>query len=346
MKILICTGIFPPQLGGPAKYAKNLADVWKAGGNTVAVKTYTVEHSLPTGIRHLYYFFKIIPAVLKADVVFALDTFSVGFPAVLATRIFGKPIVIRTGGDFLWEGYVERTGNLVLLKDFYTTTRSAWSRKEKIIFSLTKFALKSATEVVFSTVWQRDIFTRAYSLSEQKTSIVENYYGPKIESNASANMSTEQNIQSATQEKVFLAGVRQLKWKNVPILARVFEGVPAILDTRAYAPAEYAERMKNCYAAILVSLGDISPNMILEAIQCNKPFILTKENGLMERVKDIGIFVDPKSEKDIREKVVWLLDEDNYRDQVRKVSAFTFTHTWEEIAREFVEIFRKYTKQP
>ena len=31
MKILIATGIYPPELGGPAEYAKNLEYIWKKG---------------------------------------------------------------------------------------------------------------------------------------------------------------------------------------------------------------------------------------------------------------------------------------------------------------------------
>src|SRR5436309_2301876 len=109
MKILIATGIYLPKIGGPAQYAKNLERVFTDLGHSVTVLTFGLEDNLPTGVRHLFFFFKILPKVFSADIICALDTFSVGLPAVLASQISGKKCVIRTGGDFLWEQYVERT---------------------------------------------------------------------------------------------------------------------------------------------------------------------------------------------------------------------------------------------
>jgi glycosyltransferase involved in cell wall biosynthesis len=90
----------------------------------------------------------------------------------------------------------------------------------------------------------------------------------------------------------------------------------------------------------LVSLADISPNTILDALRCNKPFILTKENGL-DRLKDIAILVDPKNEDEIKEKILWLSDKENYLSQKKKIESFSFTHSWEEMANEFINLFKK-----
>jgi len=142
MKILISTGIYPPKIGGPAQYAKNLKEAFEKRGNIVSVQTYGVEEKLPTGLRHLFFFFKVIPDVLKSDEVFILDTFSVGLPTVLVCRIFGKKRIIRTGGDFLWEQYVERTGKKVLLSNFYDTEKTNFSRKEKISQKISLLSLQ------------------------------------------------------------------------------------------------------------------------------------------------------------------------------------------------------------
>lgn len=312
MNILIATGIYPPRVGGPAQYAKNLENVWKKEGHAVNVATYDREYSLPTGIRHIYYMLRILPKVIDADFVLALDTFSVGLPAAIACKVLGVPLLIRTGGDFLWEGYVERTKKRILLRDFYT--QNDLNLKEKIIFFLTRFTLKSARKVIFSTEWQRDIWS-AYQIDQQKTSIVENFYGPKI--------------QTETKNKDFLGTTRPLVWKNLDMLP---EGV----ITRAMTYEEMMQTMSDCYAVILVSLGDISPNMILDAIARNKPFILTRENGITPRVKECALLVDPLDPKDIAEKMNWLLDEKNYVEQKKKVEEFRFTHSWEEIANEII----------
>ena len=118
MKIALFTGIYPPEIGGPAEYAKNLVDVWNAGGYDVLVKVFSKFNKFPTGLRHLLYFFYILPSVISSDYILILDTFSCALPAVLAGLLFDKKMLLRTGGDFLWEAYVERTGDLVLLRDF------------------------------------------------------------------------------------------------------------------------------------------------------------------------------------------------------------------------------------
>ena len=79
-------------------------------------------------------------------------------------------------------------------------------------------------------------------------------------------------------------------------------------------------------------------NLILDAIRYNKPFILTKETGLYDRVKDCAVFVDPENVTDIAEKIRWLSVSENYEMQKRKVEAFPFTHTWEQIAEEFLSL--------
>lgn len=333
MKILITTGIYPPKIGGPAQYAKNLKNEFERLGHKVKVQTFTIEDRLPTGLRHLIFLLKIIPAILWAEKVVALDTFSVGLPSVLAARIFGKIVVIRTGGDFLWEQYVERTKKKILLREFYKTEAKYFTIKEKIIFSLTGWTLRNATKIIFSTDWQRQIFILPYKIEPNKTLIVENFYGPK-----------ESDLEP--KEIDFVASSRKLVWKNLDLLKTIFSRISdqkpetkLFLDNLPYD--KFMEKMASCFAVVLVSLGDISPNMIMDAIRLNRPFICTKEIGIYDRVKDAGVFVDPQNEQEIEQAVKYLLTEEGYREAKRRVSSFNFIHTWQDIASEFIEILKK-----
>jgi len=336
MRILITTGIYPPKIGGPAQYAKNLKETFEKMGHLVGIKTFSIENYLPSGIRHLYFLIKIIPAVLKARVIFILDTFSVGLPSVLVSKIFGKKCVIRTGGDFLWEQYIERTKKKVFLINFYQTEINNLSFKEKIIFKLTKWTLFNSSKVIFSTIWQRDIFIKGYGLSLEKTKIVENYYGQK-------------ESDDEFYSKEFVASARNLVWKNFDILDTVFNKIklksPEVALFKDNLPyMQFIEKMKNCFAVILVSLGDISPNMILDAIRLNRPFICTREVGIYDRIKDAGTFVDPLNEKEIEDAVLDLLTEEGYKKSKERVKNFNFVHTWEQIAYKFLEVSNNLNK--
>ena len=332
-KILIATGIYPPKIGGPAQYAKNLKEAFGEIGHIAMIKTYGLEGKLPTGIRHLFFFLKIIPSVLKSDAVFALDTFSVGLPAVFACKIFGRKCIIRTGGDFLWEQYLERTKRKILLRNFYNTETRNFSLKDKIIFRLTKWTINNASKIIFSTKWQRDIFIEAYKLSSEKTSIVENYYGEK-----------ESDLDY--ESKTFIASARNLTLKNNDILSKIFEKVkicnPEVSLFIGNLPfGEFVKRMAKSYAVVCASIGEVSPNMILDAIRLNKPFICTKEVGIYDRIKDAGIFIDPLNEIEIERAILNLLAEDGYNKAKEKVKNFNFVHNWQQIAEEFLAESKK-----
>lgn len=332
-RILITTGIYPPKIGGPAQYAKNLAQAFSHLGYQVRVKSWRKEYYLPWGIRHLFFFLKTLPAMRWAEFCIALDTFSVGWPTVAAGRLFGKRVIIRTGGDFLWEQYVERTGRKVLLRKFYKTERNRFSWKEEIIFRFTRWTLRHAWVLVFSTGWQRRIWQEPYEIDFTKTSIIENYYGKKIPS-------------CRPQSKVFIGATRLLKWKNLDNLRRAFLAAwsrdpSLILDLRQTPHEGFLERMRHCYAVILTSLGDISPNMVLDALRCNRPVILTGETGLREKLKRVALFVNPLDEHDITEKILFLSRPENYELYCRKVEQFNFLHGWEDIAKEFLALNRR-----
>ncbi len=338
MKILIATGIYPPDIGGPAQYARNLYDTWKRQGHEVKVAAYRWERAFPPFVRHLLYFSKILRKGWNADLILVLDTWSAAVPTMIACMVMRKKYVLRTGGDFLWESYVERTGDLVLFKDFYVTKMDKFSLKEKIVFILGGKVLRHARTIIFSTKWQQEIFTKTYRLDPQKQTVIENYCRNRETFNE-------------PEGRFFVAGTRHLKWKNAELLKEAFTEAQTDVIKRGFEPIEldcgkavydsFVEKIRHSYAVILVSLGDISPNMIYDAIGTGTPFIVTTETGIISRIKDAAVFVDPLNKKDIVDKIVWIADPKNRAIQVKKVQSISFVHTWEQIANEIVAVWNK-----
>ncbi|MEA2715114.1 MAG: hypothetical protein QOG91_142 [Candidatus Parcubacteria bacterium] len=338
MRILIASGIYPPDIGGPAQYARNLFETWKAAGHDVKVAAYRWERAFPPLVRHFLYFLKIVRKGFKADLILVLDTWSAAVPTMYACSLLGKKYITRTGGDFLWESYVERTGDLVLFKDFYRTRLNRLSAKEKMVFKLGGASMRRAAAVIFSTEWQRKIFIPVYKLDGRRTFIVENFCGAREEP-------------AEPENRAFVAGTRTLKWKNVDVLKMSFElarqkakalGLPDIeLDCGKAVYDSFVAKVRQSYAVVLVSLGDISPNMIFDAIRVGTPFILTRETGIGERVKTCAIFVDPEDPNDISEKIVWLSDAKNRSLLADKVRRFGWVHTWSEIGDEILRISKR-----
>lgn len=329
MKLLIATPLYPPDIGGPTIYAQNLKKAFSKQNYPTTVCAYGKERALPSGFRHLWFLGKLISKLFGVDVIIALDTFSVAGPAILAKLILRKKIIIRIGGDFLWEEYIERTGQLIKLADFYNEKRQ-FSIKEKLIFNLTKFILKHSDALVFNTTWQKNIWDQPYNLNKDKSFVVTNYYGPK-------------NQAISPKSKNFIWSARSRKLKNGQLLKEAFTEATLvdkslILDDGQYSHDELLLKIKSAYALILPSVTDISPNFILEGIRYNKPFILTKETGLYEQLKDVGLFVDPLDSLDIKNKILLLSNRQEYEKYSQKVSQFNYIQTWDDIANKFLAI--------
>jgi glycosyltransferase involved in cell wall biosynthesis len=331
MRILIATGVYPPDHGGPAIYAKNLKEEFEKLGHVVTVRTYRTERRLPTGIRHLFYLVKTAPAFLRSDMAIVLDTFSVGLPVAFLQKLAPRCVLLRTGGDFLWEMYVERTREKILLSEFYTKPR-ALTFKERVISEATRFTLQAVSRVVFSTEYQRHIWKDTYDIPPEKTAIIENRFEP----------ATTRHVPKG---KAFVyAAARELVWKNADVAKEAFalaqKQIPGItLELLFDVPREEAlHKLENAYAVLLTSLGDISPNYVLRALSFGTPVILTSENGLRERLGDAALYVDSLDKEAIAEAIVRMCDPKVYAEQTARVASLSHVHTYADIAQEFLAL--------
>lgn len=332
MKVLFATGIYPPQVGGSSYYAHSLNKELKKLGVETRVATYGCFLKLPPIVRHFAYLCKLIIFGFGCDVILGFDSVSAGFPAVIAGKILQKKVVLRLGGDFLWEQYVERTKKKILLSQFYKQNRS-YTRKEKLIFSITNYIVQNSDVIVFSTPWLRDIFSEAYDLKIDKTVIIEN----AIEVAQRGVLPLKKN---------YIWAGRPIFLKNTDSLKKAFSDAEKIdpsihLELFEKLPREeLMEKIKRCYAVIYPSISEVSPNLALEALAFGKPSIITKDTGYAELLRDVSLFVNPLDEGDITEKILYLSKEKNYQELSSKAQAFSHTHSYVEIADEYLKLFK------
>lgn len=332
MKVLFAAGIYPPQVGGSSYYAHSLNKELKKLGVETHVVTYGYFLKLPPVVRHLVYLSKLIIHGFGCDVILGFDSVSAGFPAVIAGKILQKKVVLRLGGDFLWEQYVERTKKKILLSQFYKQNRFC-TRKEKLIFSITNYVVQNSDVIVFSTPWLRDVFVEAYQLKIERTQVIEN----AIEATNSGVPSVEKN---------YIWAGRPIFLKNIETLKSAFREAkkvdPSIrLDMFEKIPHnELMGKLKNCYAVIYPSISEVSPNLVLEALSFGKPSIVTRDTGYVNFLHDVALLVDPLNEEDIIAKILFLSEEKNYQDISLKAQTFKHTHTYAEIADEYFKLFK------
>jgi len=304
MRILITTGLSKNDVGGPAQYAGNLkAEFEKIGHKVMVAKYGSIERSIIALWRQ----------IIWADFILALDTFSVGFPSVLWAKVFRKKIIVRVGGDFLWSVYVNRTRKSLTLPGFYENMPKL-NAKERIIFALSKWAIRNASYLAFNTEWQRKIWRDFYKLSESKIGVVRNF----IPESQAGVMSSRQN---------FLWAGRLIPEKNTEMLKRL--GIEIVTGE---SHEKVLERIRNCYAVVSLAFTDVCPNFIIEGISSGKPFIMTKYTGLNELFPKSGIFVEPRNEEEVREAMRNL-----NKIQVEEIKSYS----WGEMAQEYLDIWKK-----
>lgn len=133
-KILIATGIYPPDFRGPATILEALPGELRARGFEVKIVTYSdiagsqqerekdgvwrVQRGQAGWLRYARYFWLMWRLVAWADVVYATDIYSVGYFACLFKKIFGKKYIVRFAGDSAWEISLNRGWTQDYIVDF------------------------------------------------------------------------------------------------------------------------------------------------------------------------------------------------------------------------------------
>ncbi|NBO70061.1 MAG: glycosyltransferase family 1 protein [Bacteroidetes bacterium] len=147
MNFLLITGIFPPDIGGPAVYVPKLADTLARKGHEVQVitlgqgnseenfqnfKVHKIDRSLFKPLRIFLTIWKIRKEISNSDLIFANGLFIETSIANLFSR---KRSVYKIVGDPIWEKYRNRTKSKITLDEYQSTTKHWKSFFQRIIFN-------------------------------------------------------------------------------------------------------------------------------------------------------------------------------------------------------------------
>jgi glycosyltransferase involved in cell wall biosynthesis len=356
-KILIATPLYPPDIGGPATYSRCIKDEFEKHNLSVEIVSFDAVRHLPSGIRHLVYLYNILRKSSGSQMILALDAFSVGLPATIASKILRKKIVVRLGGDFLWEQAVEQRKYYGTLSAFYADKHI--KKSFFLLRALIQYVVNHSDLIVFSTKFQKDIYQKHYNLSPSRITIIEN----ALEKNYITNIQNK----STSNNYIFYAG-RLIVLKNLEILISVFAD-PAFNEMRlilagkgpeeaqlrtlikqlkldahveiitAYSSSEIAQHISDSLFCVLPSLSDVSPNFALECISQKKAIILTSQTGLRDYFPQL-VFIDPMSSDDLKEKMILMLNADYRNDYELHMTALS-SRSWDVVAKEFIVEFNK-----
>jgi len=370
MKIVIASGIFLPELGGPATYAAKISEEFIKLGHQVKIVTYSdqSEYDFDSSLKYTVLrvkrthkianylnYFKTLSKVAKdADRIYSFDHFSAGIPAALFSIVYKKKFYIRVGGDFIWERYLDYNDSDITLHDFYKNNLHLRSENKR--FKIISWVFKKATGIVFTTQFQLKIFRQYYDLSPDKLFVVNNpitkdidikrksfnkeiiMAGRFIHKNNILNLiKAFKNINDKSY-KLVLIGEGAIKDKMENLIKELNLSDSVSVEGKL-SREELAKRMSNAYLAIWPSLTDISPNSLLEALSVNVPVISSSEIGF-DWLKDKIKTFDPRSIDDITKTINSLLDEKSYQDYQNKIASINYEYTYAQAANDTLNIFR------
>ena len=324
MKIVVVSGIWPPEVGGPASHAPALAEALLAAGHTVEVVTTAdrtpaprpyplrwVARGRPAPLRHLAVVREVRRAARGADRVYATTMVR---RAALGAALARRPLVVKLVADEAYERE-RRAGRFAGTLEQFQTERGG--PRVRFLRATRTTALRRACRVLVPSAYLRAIALR-WGLDPARTAVVPNP-APEVPVHP-----TRDEARAALGIEGFALGVagrltaQKALEDTLAALARV-PGVAllvlgdgperAALERRA-ADVGVADRVRflgagtrddviSLFRAVDVALVTSSwenlPHTLMEALAAGTPVIATHVGGIPEVLRDgeNGLLIPP-----------------------------------------------------
>ncbi len=195
-RILIVTGIYPPDIGGPASYARTLAHKLSEDHDVKiitysSVRKHEQDKNYPFTVKRIwkknFWFFKhavfglkVFFACKTSDIVYSLSSLSGAIPSLVGARFFNPALVgksgvkkkffIRIAGDYAWQVAIEKNKSSLLIDDFQKSKKTGWIG---FLHKIQVRACKSADEVIVPSEYLAGI-VRGWGISGDKIKVIYN----------------------------------------------------------------------------------------------------------------------------------------------------------------------------
>tara|TARA_B100002003_G_scaffold250711_1_gene291133 strand:- start:497 stop:2779 length:2283 start_codon:yes stop_codon:yes gene_type:complete len=366
--VLIATGLFPPDIGGPATYSKLLLDELPKEGFNITIASFGEVRHLPKFIRHIFYFFKVLNRGKNADIIFAQDPVSVGFPAVLASKVLSKKFILKIVGDYAWEQYQVENNKFISIEEFQT---GSFGFKAGIRRKVERWVAKSAEKIIVPSLYLKKIISM-WGVSEDNIYVIHNglkkiaYQGDKkvlrtlLQFDGKLIISIGRIISLKRFDALIEAMPALLKqFPNIKlmivgsgpeeaVLNRLIQelGLEKHISLSGSLPKDVL--FKYIHASDLLVLNSIHetfPHQLLEAMSIGTPVVATSVGGIPEIVENNkeGLLVKSGNEKELKKAIIKILTDENLslrltKEAKKKADNFSLDNVISETANTLLTI--------
>jgi glycosyltransferase involved in cell wall biosynthesis len=347
-KILLATPIYPPEIGGPATYTKELSQrlhdkydltiltYGEEGKSPVfpGTKLITINKSLSMPIRVLMYTLKLLSISKDFDLIYVQNAVASGLPVAINKMIRKTPFILKFVGDEAWERATQRKETTKFLEDFLANYKTEKLGKWiKVLLAIQRFTLQKADIVTTPSQYLGEALIKNYGVKAENFLV--NY-------NASETEDKELEFPVAKKEFQVCTTARLTKWKNIdglieaikivkpkfPELSFVTSGdgpelthlqnLTKKLDAEGYVKflgrvsrEETYKLRKESAIYILNSTYEGLPHTALTTFQARIPIIATDTPGTNEAVYDgvTGLLVPVNNPNKLAEAIERLLND-------------------------------------
>lgn len=365
MNIVIATGIYPPDIGGPATYSYAIGKLFQAHNHSVKLCVYSkIAAKWPRGVSHFVYFLNVWNASRQADVVFAQDPVSSGLPALWAARLRKKKIVVRIAGDYAWEQGVNRFGVTELLDEFL---QKKYGWRIELLRACERYVARRAQYIIVPSAYLKSV-VMAWGISEKKIEVI--YNGVEMPAPPTSKEQARREL-VLPSGPIFLSAGRMVPWKGFRMLIRIMVKFPAAtliivgdgpekkaleherdrlqLSGRVLMPGSIRKDLLWRYIvasdAFLLNTGyEGHSHQLLEVMGVGVPVITTNAGGNKELVEDgiNAMIVEYNNETDWARALQTVLDDTNAREAIaRNARATAAKYSFEKMAGHTLEFFER-----
>ncbi len=344
MKVVVVSGIWPPDVGGPASHAPALAAALLEAGHEVEIVTtaaasperrpYTVRwvsRSLPTPLRHLAVVREIVRAARRADRVYATTMMR---RAALGASLARRPLVVKLVADEAYERAVRESRFAGTLEAFQ---RQAGGVRNRLLRASRNAALRRATHVLVPSAYLRDV-ALGWGLEPERLTVVPNPAPvlPLLPSRdeerdalgvegvtfaAAGRLTRQKALGDALAALARVDGARLLVAGDGPERAELEQtarelGVSDRVRFLGALPRDEVLRVfRAADAALLTSAWENLPHSVLEALAVGTPVIASAVGGVPEVVRDgeNGLLVAPGDVEGLADAIRRVSDDERLR---------------------------------
>ncbi len=289
MKILLATGLYPPEVGGPATYTKQLEGELPKHDIEVSVLPFSKTRHLPVGIRHAVYFWKCLRVAKSVDVVYAQDAVSVGLPASIAAWALRKKFMVRIPGDYAWEQGRQRWGVRDELEPFQTK-RYGW--QVELLRSIQKYVVRRAKRVIVPSAYMNHL-VRAWLPASMHEKVCTIY--------SSVTLPTEITPHERSTAFLVVSSGRKVPWKHFEAIERTVALEPGweFFLASGLPRQEALSWVRAADVYVLNSTYEGLSHALVEAMCMGTPIIATRVGGNPELIRDKveGLLIPPQDDE-------------------------------------------------